>query len=84
MKKYKIVIKNDCGFCTRAITELLNRKQNIEIIDVTDNQPLREAHSLTNNNWPTVPMITLCDEETKEERFIGGFTDLMAELKEEE
>ena len=81
MKKYKIVIKNDCDFCTKAISELLNRKQNVQIIDVTDNKSLREAHSLLNNNWPTVPMITLCDEQTGDERFIGGFTDLMEELK---
>ena len=80
MKKYKIVIKDDCGFCKKAVKELIDRKYDIQVIDVTDDQALREAHSLKNNNWPTVPMITEC---TDEERFIGGFTDLMAELEEE-
>ena len=79
MMKYKIVIKDDCVFCKRAIKELIGRKYDIQVIDVTHDQPLREAHSLKNNNWPTVPMISLCDEEGNE-RFIGGYTDLMNEL----
>ena len=83
MKKYKIVVKHDCGFCTKAIAELLSRKQNIQIIDVTDDVHLREAHSLKNNNWPTVPMIS-CYDENGAERFIGGYTDLMNELNKEE
>jgi len=83
MKKYKIVVKHDCGFCTKAIEELLSRKQNIQIIDVTDDVPLREAHSLKNNNWPTVPMVSYYDENGTE-RFIGGYTDLMNELNKEE
>lgn len=82
MSKYKIIIKEDCNFCTKAIAELLSRKQNIQVIDVTDDAPLREAHSLKNNNWPTVPMISHCDEDGGE-RFIGGYTDLMNELSKE-
>ena len=46
MKKYKIVIKDDCGFCKKAIKELIDRKYDIQVIDVTDDQALREAHSL--------------------------------------
>ena len=83
MSKYKIVIKEDCSFCVKAIKELLDRKSHVQIIDVTDNQSLREAHSLKNNNWPTVPMISHCDEDGNE-RFIGGYTDLMSELNEKE
>ena len=83
MSKYKIIIKEDCGFCTKAIGELLSRKHDIQVIDVTDDAPLREAHSLKNNNWPTVPMISHCDEDGSE-RFIGGYTDLMNELNKEE
>lgn len=79
MSKYKIIVRHDCGFCRKAIAELLSRKQNIQVIDVTNDVPLREAHSLKNNNWPTVPMISLCDEQGNE-RFIGGYTDLMNEL----
>ena len=36
MKKYKIVIKEDCGFCIKGISELLDRKYDIQVIDVTD------------------------------------------------
>lgn len=82
MSKYKIVIKKDCEFCTKAISELLKRKENIQLIDVTEDESLRQAHSLLNNNWPTVPMITYCDGET--ERFIGGYTDLINEIKQKE
>ena len=82
MSKYKIIVRHDCGFCTKAIAELLSRKQNIQVIDVTDDASLREAHSLKNNNWPTVPMISHCDDDGGE-RFIGGYTDLMNELSKE-
>jgi glutaredoxin-related protein len=55
----------------------LKRKHSVEIIDVSDNQSLREAHSLKNNRWPTVPMISVCNDEKNTEEFIGGYTDLM-------
>jgi glutaredoxin-related protein len=83
MKKFKIIIKEDCGFCTKAITELVLRKHDVQVIDVTNDHNLREAHSLKNNNWPTVPMIS-CYNDDGEERFIGGYTDLMNELENQE
>ena len=77
MTKFKVVFKGDCGFCKKAVEELLKRKHSVELIDVSDNQPLREAHSLKNNRWPTVPMISVYNDEKSTEEFIGGYTDLM-------
>lgn len=83
MKTFKIVYKSDCGFCRRAVELLIKESRCMKIINVTNNQSLREAYSMKNNDWPTVPMITLHDVKTGEETFIGGYTDLVKYLEQE-
>ena len=71
----------DCKFPSRQAFYSLSKTANA-FVSITEDESLRETHSLLNNNWPTVPMITYCDGET--ERFIGGYTDLINEIEQKE
>lgn len=67
--KIKIVKKNPCPYCDRAITLLDNKGLKYEIIDLTDR--LDELQTWKDKTgWKTVPMIFINDE------LVGGYTDL--------
>lgn len=69
--KIKIIKKNPCPYCDRAITLLDNKGLSYEIVDLTDK--LDELNTWKEKTgWKTVPMIFINDE------LVGGYTDLKA------
>jgi len=69
--KIKMIKKNPCPFCDRAMN-LFNRKgYQVEVIDLTNN--LDEIQTWKEKTgWQTVPMIFINDT------MIGGYSDLKA------
>lgn len=69
--KVKLIKKNPCPFCDRAINLLEGKGVQVEIVDLTDR--LDELQSWKEKTgWKTVPMIFINDE------LVGGYTDLKA------
>jgi glutaredoxin 3 len=67
--KIKMIKKNPCPYCDRAITFLNNKGAEFEIVDLTNNlQELQTWKEKT--GWSTVPMIFIG------EKMIGGYNDL--------
>ena len=65
----KMIKKNPCPYCDRALTFLKNKGLEVEIIDLTSN--LDELQTWKQKTgWQTVPMIFVG------EKFIGGYNDL--------
>ncbi len=79
MKFYKIICWNECPFCLRAKMEMIDRSLPFEYCSVDhSNQMLLYYKSIYKHD--TVPMIVEFSE-TGEEKFIGGFTDLIKYFK---
>lgn len=73
--KIKLIKKDPCPFCDRAMNFFNNKGYQVEIVDLTHN--LNELHALKEKTgWQTVPMIFINDT------LIGGYNDLKA-LEEE-
>lgn len=67
----KIIKKNPCAFCDRAINLLKNKGYQIDIVDLTHN--LDEILTWkAKTGWQTVPIIFIND------KLIGGYTELKA------
>lgn len=67
----KIIKKNPCPYCDRALSFLSAKGLQAEVVDLTDNlDELMEWKKKT--GWQTVPMIFINDQ------LIGGYTDLKA------
>lgn len=67
----KIIKKNPCPYCDRALSFLSSKGLQAEVVDLTDNlDELMEWKKKT--GWQTVPMIFINDQ------LIGGYTDLKA------
>lgn len=69
--KIKIIKKNPCPYCDRAITLLDNKGLKYEIVDLTDRMDELQTWK-EKTGWKTVPMIFINDE------LVGGYTDLKA------
>ncbi len=73
---YKIICWNECPFCLKAKMEMIARKINFEYCSVDhSNVVLNYYKSIYKHN--TVPMIVEIDTLTGQEKFIGGYTDLI-------
>lgn len=65
----KLIKKDPCPFCDRALNFLKNRGLQVEVVDLTHN--LDELMTWKHKTgWQTVPMIFINDN------FIGGYNDL--------
>jgi glutaredoxin 3 len=65
----KMVKKNPCPYCDRALKFFEERDLKVEIVDLTDN--LKELQALKEKTgWATVPMIFI------NEKLIGGYNDM--------
>lgn len=71
MKKIIVYTTQFCGFCDSAKRLLDQKGLKYESIDITNDHELRQKLS-EENSWRTVPMIFIDD------KFIGGFTELVA------
>ncbi len=67
--KIKMVKKDPCPFCDRAMNFFNGKSVEVEIVDLTNNlQELQTWKQKT--GWSTVPMIFIND------KLIGGYNDL--------
>lgn len=67
----KLIKKNPCPYCDRAMNFLKNKGLEVEVVDLTDN--LDELQNLKQKTgWQTVPMIFINDN------LIGGYNDMKA------
>jgi glutaredoxin len=76
MKYYKIIAKKDCYFCLKARLLLMEHAENFEFCDLDQSPELLLAYKAKYNHT-TVPMILCKDTESRYEKFIGGFSDLV-------
>jgi len=77
-KHYDVWIKSLCPYCIQA-QQLLLAKAQSHTLHVMDHQ-LDELDNVKNLwNHPTVPLVVFRDGD--EEKFIGGYTDLVSWLE---
>lgn len=67
----KIIKKNPCAYCDRAINLLKGKGYEIEIVDLTDNWD-EILNWKAKTGWQTVPIIFINDT------LIGGYNELKA------
>ena len=76
MKYYKIICWADCPFCLRAKMAMIDKKLQFEYCAINHSEKLLEYYkSIYKHN--TVPMIVEINTFTGQEKFIGGYTDLI-------
>ncbi len=69
--KIKLIKKDPCPYCDRAMTFFRNKGFEVEVVDLTNNlEELRSWKEKT--GWQTVPMIFVNDV------MIGGYNDIKA------
>lgn len=65
----KMIKKDPCPYCDRALKFFKERDLKVEIVDLTNN--LKELQAIKEKTgWATVPMIFIND------KLIGGFNDM--------
>lgn len=65
----KLIKKDPCPFCDRAVRLLSNKGYEVEIVDLTNNLDELQTWK-AKTGWQTVPMIFINDV------MIGGYNDL--------
>ena len=76
MKYYKIICWTECPYCLQAKTVMIERGEEFEYCSIDHSQVLLDHYkSIYKHN--TVPMIIEMNVSTGQEKFIGGFTDLI-------
>jgi len=76
MKYYKIICWSECPYCLQAKMEMIDRPEEFEYCSV-NHSPLLLDHYKSTYKHETVPMIIEIDTLTGQEKFIGGYTDLI-------
>ena len=79
MKYFKIICWTECPFCIKAKKLMMDRGEQFEYCSVDHSQKLLE-HFKTIYNHKTVPIVVL-KEEGLDDKFIGGYTELVEFLK---
>ena len=80
MKYYKIICWNECRFCLQAKMEMIERKLPFEYCSVDHSNRMLNYYQAIYKHG-TVPMIVEIDTSTGQEKFIGGYTDLIEYFK---
>ena len=73
---YKIICWSECPYCLQAKMVMIDRPEEFEYCAV-NHSPLLLEHYKSIYNHDTVPMIIEIDAMTGQEKFIGGYTDLI-------
>ena len=76
MKYYKIICWNECPYCLQAKMVMIDRSEEFEYCSVDHSSKLLNYYKSI-YNYGTVPMIVEVDTSTGQEKFIGGYTDLI-------
>lgn len=69
MAKVKLIKKNPCPFCDRAVALLEEKGADLEIVDLSD-KPQELMKLKQETGWMTVPIIFI------DNNLIGGYDDL--------
>ena len=81
MTYYKIICWGECPFCLRAKMEMVERRLPFEYCSVDHiNRMLEYYKSIYKHG--TVPMIVELNTSTDQEKFIGGYSDLIKYFEE--
>jgi|TARA_R110000824_G_scaffold190728_1_gene372258 glutaredoxin len=80
MKYYKIICWSECPYCLQAKMVMIDRSEEFEYCSV-NHSPLLLDHYKSIYKHETVPMIVEIDTLTGQERFIGGYTNLIEYFK---
>jgi glutaredoxin len=80
MKSFKIYGKTSCGFCTRLVQEMVDKKLNF-CVEFLDEMPDRLQEKKDFYNHQTVPIVILRQSGT--ETLIGGCTETLRLLRKE-
>ncbi len=74
MKYYKIICWSECPFCLRAKTLMIENKLPFEYCSVDHSNALLNYYKQIYKH-DTVPMVIELNTESKDETFIGGYTE---------
>lgn len=77
---YKIICWNECPFCLKVKMEMIEREVNFEYCSVDHSNTLLNYYKSIYKH-STVPMVIEIDTHTGQEKFIGGYTDLIKYFK---
>jgi len=80
MKYYKIICWGECPYCLQAKMVMIDRPESFEYCSVDHSPKLLDYYKSTYKQ-ETVPMIIEIDTLTGQEKFIGGYTDLIEYFK---
>jgi glutaredoxin len=81
--RYEIIAWDGCPWCAKAYDLLRSEGCAVSMVFLErDGVELNEAKN--SRHWQTVPMVTqfVAVEDSEEELFIGGYTDLCSHLSE--
>ena len=81
MRYFEVYAWTECPFCVHA-KELLIEKGEQFMFCCLDQSDVLLTFLKKKYDWETVPMIIEKNTDSNEERFIGGFTDLVKYLGE--
>ena len=70
---YKLYIREDCGFCKRAVEFMMKHKiEHVVLSQIGTTELIEEAK--VQYDWPTVPIVVEIDGD--DEKLIGGYVDM--------
>jgi len=81
MNYFKIIAWGECPFCVKAKALLLERGYEVEYV-VLDHAPELLKFYKSSYGMTTVPIVVYCEEANKNEKVIGGYTDLVEHFSE--
>ena len=79
--RYILFVKRECPYCVMAIRLLEEKNLNYKLVNLESDQKIILQEIKDAYDWTTVPMIFYRNGNLT--KFIGGYTDLLEELKNE-
>ena len=83
MRYYQIYAWTECPFCVHAKEILIQKEEQFMFCCLEQSDALLK-YIKKKYNWETVPLIIEKNTMSNEEKFLGGFTDLVKYLEEEQ
>jgi|9_EtaG_2_1085328.scaffolds.fasta_scaffold02550_6 glutaredoxin len=84
MKYFTVICKSECYYSIMAKAKLITEEYDFQYICM-DHSPQLLNFFKSNYSWQTVPIISLRDTENPDfEEFIGGYSDLIKWLEQED
>jgi len=77
---YKIICWSECPFCLKAKMEMIAKRLPFEYCSVDHSNTMLDYYKSI-YKYGTVPMIVEINQSSGQEKFIGGYTDLIEYFK---